>query len=138
MLKRIFYSILFLSFGSLGAWADGVGTTGPSQFPQQTGKELFANICQSCHMPDAKGATGAGTYPALSKNENLRSSMYLAYVIMYGRHGMPGFGGVLDDAQITELVNYVRSSFDNHYQDPVTEANISSIRKPDYEYVDMN
>lgn len=137
-MKAIIYSLLFSSFAIAPALADGVGTTGPNQFPQQTGKALFENICQSCHMPNAKGAEGAGYYPALAGDPNLQSSMFLAYVIMYGRGGMPGFGGVLDDTQISEVTNYVRSNFGNNFEDKISTSDVTAIRKPNHEFVDMN
>src|ERR1700686_740202 len=46
------------------------------RFAEMTGEELFANVCQGCHMPDAKGATGAGTYPSLAGNRNLEADGY--------------------------------------------------------------
>jgi cytochrome c2 len=39
------------------------------RFTEQSGEQLFANVCQGCHMPNAKGATGAGTYPSLAANK---------------------------------------------------------------------
>jgi len=36
------------------------------RFVEVTGEELFANVCQGCHMPDAAGASGAGSYPSLA------------------------------------------------------------------------
>lgn len=136
-LFRIFF--IFCSFLSIGAaFADGVGTAGPDQFPQQTGEALYQNICQSCHMPDAKGAKAAGFYPALSGDKNLQSSMYLAYVTLYGKGGMPGFGGLLDDQQVANIVNYVRLNFRNSFSDSISEQDVKSIRKPNHQYVDLN
>src|SRR5260370_38509924 len=36
------------------------------RFVEMTGEELFANVCQGCHMPDAAGAAGARAYPSLA------------------------------------------------------------------------
>jgi mono/diheme cytochrome c family protein len=35
-------------------------------FTEATGEDLYASVCQACHMPHAKGAIGAGTYPSLT------------------------------------------------------------------------
>jgi len=138
-MRLVSFLVGFLTLVSITAtFADGVGTKGPDQFPQKTGEDLYQNLCQSCHMPDAGGARGAGAYPALSGNKNIISSMYLAYIIMYGRGGMPGFGGVLDDQQIANIVNYVRGNFGNAFTDPINERDVKVIRKPDHQYVDMN
>src|SRR5580693_2944493 len=61
------------------------------KFAQQSGEELYQGICQGCHMPDAKGATGAGTYPALANNPRLAAAPYMAATILFGRHDMPSF-----------------------------------------------
>lgn len=41
------------------------------KFVEMTGEELFANVCQGCHMPDAAGAAGAGNYPSLVANKKI-------------------------------------------------------------------
>ena len=97
-------------------------------FPQQTGADLYHNICQGCHMPDAKGAAGAGAYPALAGNKHLKAGLYPVGVVMNGRKAMPAFGPMLDDAQIAAVVNFVRSSFDNHYKDAVTPEMVKALR----------
>ncbi len=51
------------------------------RFVEMTGEELFANVCQGCHMPDATGATGAGTYPSLVANRNLEASGYAVHLV---------------------------------------------------------
>src|SRR5215813_14342949 len=76
-------------------------------FVEASGEELFANICQGCHMPDAMGATGAGSYPSLSNNPNLATSGYPVYLVVNGRRAMPPFGDMLSDDQIAAVVNFV-------------------------------
>ena len=43
------------------------------RFSETSGEELFTNVCQGCHMPDGKGAAGAGTYPSLARQQQSRS-----------------------------------------------------------------
>src|ERR1700685_2676060 len=62
------------------------------KYPQQTGEDLFKNICQGCHMPDAKGAIGAGAYPALAGNARLVAAIYPITVVLNGQRAMPDFG----------------------------------------------
>ena len=97
-------------------------------FAHQDGATLFRAICQGCHMPDAKGAVGAGYYPALAGNQKLASATYPALVVLKGRHGMPAFGDHLSDAQVVEVVNYVRSHFGNQYPDALTPAEVAKLR----------
>ena len=102
--------------------------TEPGHFSHQDGATLFRAICQGCHMADAKGAVGAGYYPALAGNAKLASATYPALVVLKGRHGMPAFGDYLTDAQVAAVVNYVRSHFDNHYADALTQLDVATLR----------
>jgi mono/diheme cytochrome c family protein len=97
-------------------------------FPQKTGEEIFKGVCQGCHMPDAKGATGAGTYPALASNKNLAVAGYPVGVVLHGQKAMPWFSDYFSDEQVANVVNYVRSHFGNHYTDMVTAADVKKQR----------
>ena len=94
-----------------------------------SGEELFANVCQACHMPDAKGATGAGTYPSLAGNRNLEAGGYPVAVVVNGQRAMPPFGAMMSNDQIAAVVNYVRTHFGNNYQDAVTAEDVKVIRR---------
>ncbi len=104
-----------------------VFSTGPS-FAQRDGRALYEAICQGCHMPDAKGAVGAGRYPALAGNANLAAARYPATVVVNGLRAMPAFGDQLDDQQIAEVVNYVRSHFGNDFKDLLDAGTVKSLR----------
>ena len=98
------------------------------QFVQRDGAGLYRAICQGCHMPDARGASGAGMYPALAANPKLASAAYPALTVLQGRRGMPGFGDSLSDDQVAEVVNYVRSHFDNRHTDIITAEEVARLR----------
>jgi mono/diheme cytochrome c family protein len=103
------------------------------------GEAIFHAICQGCHMPDAKGATGAGTYPSLTNNPKLASPQYMAAVILFGRHDMPSFvvkasnrssffeDATLTDEQIADVINYVRTHFGNRYTNGITAAEVTAM-----------
>ncbi|MGH8121917.1 MAG: c-type cytochrome [Rudaea sp.] len=99
-----------------------------SPFVHKDGATLYRAVCQGCHMADAKGASGAGSYPALAANPKLASAAYPAITVVHGRHGMPAFGDYLTDAQVAEVVNYVRTHFDNHYADPLSADDVKKLR----------
>jgi mono/diheme cytochrome c family protein len=99
------------------------------RFVEMTGEELFANVCQGCHMPDAAGATGAGSYPSLIANKNLETSGYAVYLVVNGRRGMPSFGDMMTDGQVAAVVNYLRTHFGNNYQDAVTAKDVKDVRR---------
>lgn len=94
----------------------------------QGGEAVFKNICQGCHMANAEGAVGAGAYPALAKNGKLEVAGYPVAVIVHGQKAMPAFGGLLNDQQIADVVNYVRSHFGNSYKDKVTPQDVKAQR----------
>jgi len=103
----------------------GLRATG---LPQRGGEAIYKGICQGCHMPDARGATGAGTYPALASNSKLEVAGYPISVIIHGQKAMPEFGQAFDDQQIADVVNYIRSHFGNDYKDPVTPKDVRAAR----------
>jgi mono/diheme cytochrome c family protein len=98
-------------------------------FIEKSGEQLFANICQGCHMSDGKGATGAGTYPSLAGNSNLEVGGYPITVVVNGLRGMPQFGAMLSDDQVAAVVNYVRTHFGNRYSDAVTSEDVRAARR---------
>lgn len=120
----------------------------PDALAHADGEQVFRHICQGCHMPDARGATGAGTYPALAGDPKLASATFAAEIVLVGRRDMPSFGPRpdlqgfdamrhvdLNDAQIAAVVNYVRSHFGNHYADTIGAADVAALhpqtpRKP--------
>ena len=99
------------------------------RFVELSGQELFANVCQGCHMVDAAGATGAGSYPSLAGNQNLEASSYPIYLVVNGRRAMPPFGDLMSDGQIAAVVNYLRTHFGNDYQDAVTASDVRGARR---------
>jgi mono/diheme cytochrome c family protein len=94
----------------------------------QGGEALYKEICQACHMPDAKGASGAGAYPSLAANPKLASKAYPVLVVVNGLKAMPSFGDLLSDQQIADVVNHTRSHFGNRYIDAVTPDEVKALR----------
>jgi mono/diheme cytochrome c family protein len=99
------------------------------KFTETSGEELFANVCRACHMPDGKGAAGAGTYPSLADNRNLEAGGYPVTVVVNGQRAMPPFGAMMSDDQVAAVVNYLRTHFGNHYQDAVTAEDVKTARR---------
>ena len=99
-------------------------------FAEQGGAAIYANVCAACHQPDAKGAVGAGAYPALAANPELASVDYVLRMVLRGQGGMPPIGGMMSDEQVADVVNYVRSHFGNDYRDTATAAAVHAARPP--------
>jgi mono/diheme cytochrome c family protein len=99
-----------------------------SPFPFEGGEAIYKGVCQGCHMPDAKGAVGAGMYPALAKNQNLETAAYPIGIVLKGQKAMPFFALQLNDQQIADVVNYVRTHFGNKYKDKVKPEDVKLMR----------
>jgi mono/diheme cytochrome c family protein len=103
-----------------------------TRFTEQGGEAIFKGICQGCHMPDGRGALGAGRYPALARDPNLAGRGYPLVIVINGQKAMPAFGELLSDRQIADVVNYIRSRFGNHFTDEVTVSEVKAVRpRPD-------
>ncbi len=116
----------------------GMFSTG--QLESTSGEVIYAQICQGCHMPDGRGATGAGHYPALAGDRALLSAQFMALTLIEGRRNMPAFGGVgqegfnyivptLNDEQIAAVTNYVRTHFGNHFKGTISAADVKALRR---------
>jgi mono/diheme cytochrome c family protein len=99
-----------------------------AKFAETTGEQLFASVCQGCHMPDGRGATGAGAYPSLYSDRNLEARGYPVTIVVNGQRAMPPFGGMMSDEQIAAVVNYLRTHFGNDYPDAVSAEDVKSVR----------
>ena len=105
------------------------------------GEDVYAHICQGCHMPQGQGASGAGHYPKLAGDPGLASWQFVAVTVLGGRNGMPAFGlpadgqtdrfaVQLNDQQVADVVNYVRTHFGNHYKDKATAVAVAKLPHP--------
>ncbi len=98
------------------------------RFTEQSGEALYANVCQACHMSRGEGAVGAGHYPALAKNDDLRAAGHSVYVVLHGYKAMPPFTRLMSDDQVAAVVNYIRTHFGNDYTDAVTAEDVKNAR----------
>jgi mono/diheme cytochrome c family protein len=99
------------------------------KFSEASGEQLFASVCQGCHMADGKGAIGAGTYPSLAGDKDLEARGYPIDIVINGQRGMPSFGSMMSDDQVAAVVNYLRTHFDNGYRDEVTADEVKAVRR---------
>jgi len=126
---------------SAGVYADDAAFTSTEGVGPLNGQQIFERICSGCHMSAGQGAVGAGFYPKLAGDKKLVSWEYAAITVLNGRNGMPAFGlpaeeaqqtraVQLSDAQVADVVNYVRSHFDNKYKPSVTTKQVKALPHP--------
>jgi len=92
-----------------------------------TGEQVYTQVCQACHMANAKGGQGAAVIPALADNPRLSVAAYPISMVVKGRGAMPGFTDILNPTQIANVVGYVRTHFGNAYAKPVTPEEVAKI-----------
>ncbi len=91
------------------------------------GKKVYAQICQACHMADAKGGRGAGAkIPALAGNPKLANKDFVILQMIKGKGAMPPLAEVLTPKQMAAVATYVRSGF-NKYPGTVTEPDVKRV-----------
>ena len=98
------------------------------RFTEKSGEALYNATCAGCHMPDGKGAQGAGHYPALADNPAVEAAPYVIVNVLHGRKAMPSFGDAMDDDQVAAVVNYTRTHFGNRFAGSVTPSQVRSLR----------
>lgn len=98
------------------------------RFTETSGEALYNATCAGCHMPDGKGAQGAGRYPALAGNPAVEAAPYVIVNVLHGRKGMPSFGDAMSDDQVAAVVNYTRTHFGNRFAGDVTPSQVRSLR----------
>lgn len=97
------------------------------QITHEGGEAIYNAVCAGCHMPEGEGAVGAGAYPALAENELLAAPSYPIYLILEGQKAMPPLGGMLDDQQVADVVNYIRANFGNDFIEEFGEATAEDV-----------
>ena len=97
--------LLLLAAGSINLSAQA--TARPSR-----GATLFAANCSSCHGSDATGDTSLGKALGAANlhapDVQNQSDAALKKAIAGGTGNMPSFGGQLSDAELIQLVSYLR------------------------------
>jgi mono/diheme cytochrome c family protein len=76
------------------------------------GKSLFVSKCSICHGPDGKGNTSMGKSLKIadlhSATVQKMSDAEIKDLILNGKNKMPAFKGKLTDAQMDEVLAYIR------------------------------
>jgi mono/diheme cytochrome c family protein len=78
------------------------------------GERLYKTSCAACHHADSTGALNGPGMQGIFKNRYLPSGApandeRVHEVIVRGRRNMPGFGQIFDEAQIRDIIAYMRT-----------------------------
>jgi len=104
----------------------------PAKWDMQTamakGKQVYAQNCAACHMPDGSGNTEIGA-PAF-KASAIANGPVAAHIerVLKGKGAMPAWGNMLNDADIAAVITFERNSFGNHKGDVVQPSDVAAAR----------
>ncbi len=101
---------IHVKIGSIALLVSSIGT---SSVAQTSGETIYKDKCQMCHGADGEAQTGMGKLwkisplksPALLK----ASDSSLIAATKNGAGKMPAYSGKLTDAQIQDVIAYVRT-----------------------------
>jgi cbb3-type cytochrome c oxidase subunit III len=107
--------------------------------PNAAGAKVFANNCAGCH--GANGAGVPGLFPSLAANPYVSGDpKRVIHTVKFGLTGkivangkpydgvMPPWEGTLSDADIANVISYVRSAWGNRAA-AVTVAHVRAVKK---------
>jgi mono/diheme cytochrome c family protein len=105
----------------------------------KTGSLLYLDNCAACHRPDGLGYERV--FPRLAGNPVVMApeAISLATIVLEGsltprtnatpaQFAMPSFAWRLNDEEVTDLVNFIRSSWGNG-STPIAVEDVAKLRK---------
>jgi mono/diheme cytochrome c family protein len=100
----------------------------------ESGRRLYGDHCASCHGTDGHGVSGE--IPSLDGNSAVTAAqgndLVMAMLQGFTPHGtygaMGSFARDLDDAQIADIANYVRTAWSNHAEPNVLPWSVGNWR----------
>jgi cytochrome c oxidase cbb3-type subunit II len=149
-MREIMYGIVRYSFTIVASFCVAVlagerafGIAAYREAAQDThnanrGRDLYIANCSACHQAGGEGLPGVVPPLRGSGVVNKDAAGKHIQVILNGMQGaraggvvyaavMPKFAGALSDAEISDIINYERSSWGNHGA-PVTVAQVAAER----------
>jgi mono/diheme cytochrome c family protein len=101
---------------------------------QQRGAALYLDHCVACHQ--AKGRGMPGIFPPLAGNQaviardpgNVLQAVLNGIPMQNGYIPMPSFAGQLNDQQVADVANYVRTGWGNTAVANATAADVARLR----------
>jgi len=102
------------------------------------GKQVYMDMCVTCHLPDGKGVENI--YPPLANSDYLiKKQDESIRAIKYGLQGEIVVNGVtynqimasmgLYDDEVADVMNYINNSWGNKNDKIITEAQVANIKE---------
>lgn len=111
----------------------------PEEATVRTGEEVYTQVCQSCHMANGEGLSkvypplAGSKWPMMAPDVSIR-------IVLHGLMGeievngekynnvMAPWGAVLNDQEVANVLNYVRSSWGNTGAEEITVEMVAELR----------
>lgn len=111
-------------------------TSTQNEYPQ--GKEVYNNLCATCHLPSGKGI--AGSFPPLDGSNWLTEKRAESiHAVKYGLNGPIVVNDVeynnvmspmgLTDQEVADVINYTMSSWGNTNDNPITLEEVKAVKE---------
>jgi mono/diheme cytochrome c family protein len=131
-------SLIVTEGGHGTIWRVATHETAQGTHHADTGRDLYIANCSACHQASGEGLPSVMPPLKGSGVVNKDDAGKHIQVVLNGMQGarargvvyaavMPPFAGVLSDAEISDIINYERSSWGNHGT-PVTPAQVAAER----------
>ncbi|MFH4968072.1 PQQ-dependent sugar dehydrogenase [Gaetbulibacter sp. M240] len=105
-------------------------TTNSQDFSKMKVKDLYENLCMSCHT---SGAVGGSLVNRTWKQGSSDAEILKSIKNGYPQQGMVAFGSVISDAQLQALVVYIRELESQEVKKNITEVEPNRIIKTQQE-----
>lgn len=134
----IIVSFFFLSRNTRNEMYNNVNQDKALQESIKRGKDVYMDMCATCHLPNGQGV--AKVYPPLAKSDYLMKKREASIrAIKYGLRGKIVVNGVeykgimaslgLYEDEVADVMNYITNSWGNKNSKMVTEAEVAKIEK---------
>jgi len=102
------------------------------------GKEIYADMCATCHLPNGEGV--AKVYPPLAKSDYLMKKRKASIrAVKYGIRGKIVVNGLqykgimsnlgLYEDEVADVMNYITNSWGNKNPKMITEEEVKKVEK---------
>ncbi|MGB8520388.1 MAG: cytochrome b N-terminal domain-containing protein [Candidatus Tumulicola sp.] len=127
--------------GATGAASSAGAASGGAAMPASAGNgsKVFQTNCSSCHGATGQGLPGA--FPPLANNPTVTGDPNKVIgIVLNGLHGsisingatyngqMPAWKGTLSNADVADVITYIRGSLGNNKASAVTQAQVSGYK----------
>lgn len=130
--------LLWISCMALMTGFVGFGQENEFEESKKRGKEIYADFCVNCHLPNGAGVKGE--FPPLAKSdflmknrtESIRALKYgLKGEITVNKVTYNGFMAPLglSEDEVADVMNYITNSWGNINKKMITEAEVEKVEK---------